>query len=69
MQMRKQFALVLLALVLTACATTPAPTSSVSLSAASGEFKGIPQHVTADGHFALGNPEANVALIDYSDFL
>jgi hypothetical protein len=32
-------------------------------------FNGIPQGRTADGFPFLGNPDAAVTLIDYSDFL
>ncbi|MFN8419751.1 MAG: Rcas_1661 family thioredoxin-like (seleno)lipoprotein [Anaerolineae bacterium] len=34
-----------------------------------GEYKGIPQGITSDGHYSLGSADAQSVLYDYSDFL
>lgn len=44
--------------------TAPAPTNPTVASDAE-----IPSGVTAEGYYYLGNPNAKVTLIDYSDFL
>ncbi|MSP13201.1 MAG: hypothetical protein EXR62_09620 [Chloroflexi bacterium] len=54
----------------TATTTRPNPTATsevVQLEAAL--FKGIPHGVTAEGFFYLGQPDAPVTMVDYSDFL
>jgi hypothetical protein len=32
-------------------------------------YNGLEQSITADGFYALGDPNAAIVLIDYSDFL
>jgi len=49
----------------TAAVAPPAVAATMTLPL----FNGLPQGRTADGFPFLGNPDAAVTLIDYSDFL
>lgn len=44
----------------------PAPTEAAPDAA---DYNGIPQGVTDEGFYRLGDPDAPLTLIDYSDFL
>jgi hypothetical protein len=50
----------------TAAATEPPPAFGTLLAT---QYEGIPQGVTPDGFPFLGQPDAPLTLIDYSDFL
>ncbi len=50
----------------TAAVATPA---DAPLAPVAPLFRGIPQGVTAEGYFTLGDPAASVTLTDYSDFI
>jgi hypothetical protein len=52
-----------------ATATATAALPAVAATMTPSLFNGIPQGRTADGFPFLGNPDAAVTLIDYSDFL
>jgi len=47
--------------------SAPAPTNTVAPQ--SNSDAPIPSGATAEGYFYLGNPDAQVTVIDYSDFL
>ena len=55
-----------------AVTTVPAdasPAAPADIASARAEFNGIPQGITSEGFYRLGDPDALVTLIDYSDFL
>lgn len=80
---RLSLLLVGMLVVITACgaqaAATPPPTAAsvppptlapvTPQSAAPGMYDDIPQGVTAEGYQYLGNPDARLTLVMYSDFL
>jgi ABC-type Fe3+-hydroxamate transport system substrate-binding protein len=49
-------------------AASPTPVLKV-LSIAASQYQGLPQGITTDGFPFLGQPDAPLTLIDYSDFL
>lgn len=49
--------------------TTQPPNNPSALSPTAVNDSTIPSGITAEGYYFLGNPDAKVTLIDYSDFL
>lgn len=52
-----------------AVVTTQPPNNPSALSPTAVNDSTIPSGITAEGYYFLGNPDAKVTLIDYSDFL